>query len=484
MPSVNGAVTQAKTTDPLDVDSWRDWLAVFGNVEGTWGTAQNVYVKHNNTWKQVWIRLTDPTNFTVSTTPSSLTVTLNWTASVGADGYYIYRSDAPSTILQTITGGSSTSTTVGIPQYYTNYTYAIKAFASTSTSGAASATASASIATASTPTITSTAGTRTQTLSWSSVSGADGYTVYRRTSPTGAATTVTSTASTSVNVTIPDFYTTYYYSIAAYNTDNGTNYSAESGQRSVSIAFDAVNVTGTGYDIQWQYDATDEWDGTYPRLFIDWDAHEASGAGTIEYVIEQRNNSTGVWSEIDTVAQGTTIWKLRSSTTNTQLSYRVKVRHISTSTLGPATARYNFNNGKYRTRVNSTSTYTGWAQSSWPGTTNGQFIVNFNGTAFNIWAYQVKFEIETSFSSRITLYPNRKIRLIRPGTTVDLPDDEPSPSSYTYSVSTQNGAFKVDPYGTSWGSNAAGTKTTIDADCTITVYTRVIRTQEVAPTAS
>ena len=75
------------------------------------------------------------------------------------------------------------------------------------------------------------------------------------------------------------------------------------------------------------------------------------------------------------------------------------------------------------------------------------------------------------------------IRLIRPGTTVDLPDDEPSPSSYTYSVSTQNAAFTVDPYGTSWSSNSAGTKGAVYADCIITVYTRVISTQEVAPTS-
>lgn len=486
MPAVNGATTKAKTTDPSDSDTWRDWSTVSGNLEGTWRDGQSVYVNRSGTWQEIWIRLTAPTNLTASTSPSSVGVTLNWTAAIGASGYYIYRSDSPSTILNSITDGNTTSITSTIPNngFYTNYTFAIVAYNSGSLSTAASVTVNVPIAAASTPSITSTSGTRTQTLSWSPVVNADGYTVYRRTSPTGAATTVTNTSSTSISVTLPDFYTTYYYSIAAYSTDNGTNYSAESGQRSISVSLAQPTITNFGYDIDWAYDSTDEWTGAYPRLFLDWSAVEASGAGTIEYVIEQRNNSTGAWTEVDTTAQGTTIWKIQSPTTNTQLPYRVRARHLSTNNLGPATARYNFNNGKYRTRVNSTSSYTGWAQTSWPSTTNGQYSITFNGSAFNIWVYQIKFDVSTSFSSRITLYPNRKIRLIRNTTTVDLPDDEPSPSSYTYSISAQNVTGTVDPYGSSWGSNAAGTKTSIYADCTITFYTRVISTAEVAPTYS
>lgn len=122
MPGVNGHNPQAFS------GSWKNWEAVSGNINGTWRTASDVYVNHNGTWKQVWVRLTGPTNG--STSLNDVTATVSWTSGVGQEGFRIYRSgDGISNLLVGTVGPTATQFTETIPKLYTTYTYTVSAYA-------------------------------------------------------------------------------------------------------------------------------------------------------------------------------------------------------------------------------------------------------------------------------------------------------------------------------------------------------------------
>jgi hypothetical protein len=117
MPSTNGHSAKAYFTG-----LWRDWAAVQGNLGGTWRLASDVFVRQNNEWKKVWVRLTGPTGG--STSLSDVTATISWTAGVGQDGFKLYRNG---TFVKNVTSG--TSTTDSLPTLWDTYTYTVSAYA-------------------------------------------------------------------------------------------------------------------------------------------------------------------------------------------------------------------------------------------------------------------------------------------------------------------------------------------------------------------
>jgi hypothetical protein len=118
MPGANGNTPKAYLNG-----SWRDWNAVQGNLGGTWRLASDVYMKHNDTWKKVWVRLTAPTGG--STSLSHVTATISWTAGVGQEGFKLYRNG---TFVKNV-AANATSTTDVVPAMQTNYTYTVSAYA-------------------------------------------------------------------------------------------------------------------------------------------------------------------------------------------------------------------------------------------------------------------------------------------------------------------------------------------------------------------
>jgi hypothetical protein len=116
MPSTNGHSAKAYFNG-----LWKDWTAVQGNLNGTWRLASDVFVRQNNEWKQVWVRLTAPTGG--STSLSDVTATISWTAGVGQEGFKLYRNG---TFIKNVTSGTSTTDT--LPALQTTYTYTVSAY--------------------------------------------------------------------------------------------------------------------------------------------------------------------------------------------------------------------------------------------------------------------------------------------------------------------------------------------------------------------
>jgi len=169
--------------------------------------------------------LSAPTNLIASATSSTI-IHLSWTAVLGATGYNIFRSTSASGTYTTLTG-TITSNGANVPNLNPSTTYYFKVSAYNSYSeGPQSSYASATTWSSggSAPnaptnlTASATSSTRID-LSWTAVSGATGYYIYRSTSASGNYSkltgTITSNGAFSYNL---NSSTTYYYKVSAYNS--------------------------------------------------------------------------------------------------------------------------------------------------------------------------------------------------------------------------------------------------------------------------
>ena len=150
---------------------------------------------------------TAPTGLTA--TVGSAQIGLTWTAPAGADKYSVYRNG---TLLASVTTASYTDT--GLTNG-TTYSYYVVAFKQNSVASSASATITATPVAAkpSTPTgVTATAGNAQVVVSWTAVSGATSYSVYRNGTLVGSPTAATYTDTGLTNGT------TYTYTVTANNT--------------------------------------------------------------------------------------------------------------------------------------------------------------------------------------------------------------------------------------------------------------------------
>jgi uncharacterized protein (TIGR02145 family)/uncharacterized repeat protein (TIGR02543 family) len=219
------------------------------NNDGTaYHTANSSYTVNGNvTLYAKWIASVPNTPTNVSATvASSSSITVSWSTVSGATGYYVYRSTSPSGTYSYATSTSSTSFTNSGLSSGTTYYYKVSAYNSGGESSQSSyVSATTILAAPNTPTnVSATAASSSSiTVSWSAVSEATGYRVYRSTSASGTYTNLTSTASTSFTNTGLSSGTTYYYKVSAYN--NG----GESSQSSyVSATTNDTSTTGTFND--------------------------------------------------------------------------------------------------------------------------------------------------------------------------------------------------------------------------------------------
>jgi fibronectin type 3 domain-containing protein len=153
----------------------------------------------------------------VTATVGSAQIGLTWTAPAGADKYSVYRNG---TLVASVTSPSYTDT--GLTNG-TTYSYYIVAFKQNSAASAASApiTATPVAAKPATPTgVTATAGNAQVVVSWTAVSGATGYSVYRDGTLVGSPTATTYTDTGLTNGTA------YTYTVTANNTGGSSTASA------------------------------------------------------------------------------------------------------------------------------------------------------------------------------------------------------------------------------------------------------------------
>jgi hypothetical protein len=117
MPGANGNTPKA-----FNGGTWKDWNAVQGNLAGTWRLASDVFIRRNDVWTKVWVRLTAPT--AGSSSISHVTATISWTAGVGQEGFKLYRNG---TFVKNVIGANTT--TDEVPTMQANHVYTVSAYA-------------------------------------------------------------------------------------------------------------------------------------------------------------------------------------------------------------------------------------------------------------------------------------------------------------------------------------------------------------------
>jgi len=196
------------------------------------GMGTNYYVgetykpKKNITLYANWIIITPgtPTGI-IATAISSSSISISWYSVSEGTGYKIYRSTSSFGNYSYLTSTSSTSYTNTGLLASTTYYYKVSAYNSYSNAeGPLSNYTSATTLSSGlgTPTgVTLTAITSSSiTVSWSLVSGAIGYNIYRSASSSGTYTQIGTVTTTSYTNTGLSANTTYYYKVSAYISSN------------------------------------------------------------------------------------------------------------------------------------------------------------------------------------------------------------------------------------------------------------------------
>lgn len=184
-----------------------------------------------------------PTALTVGTVTYN-SVALSWTASTGASGYNVYRSDAAGGARTKVNSApiTTTSTTASSLRQNTTYYFVVKAQDSggleTVDSNQVSAnTPTAPLGSAAAPTLT--AGTPTYNsvpLSWAAVSGTIGYNFYYSTSSTGTRTAANANPVTGTSYTVAGLTASTAYTFWGTSVDSSNLESAASASVSAATA--------------------------------------------------------------------------------------------------------------------------------------------------------------------------------------------------------------------------------------------------------
>ena len=122
MPGANGNTPKA-----FNGGTWKDWNAVQGNLNGAWRLASDVFIRRNDTWTKVWVRLTAPTGG--SSSISHVTATISWTAGVGQEGFKLYRDGVFIKNVVSTVSNAVVTTTDPVPTMQTNHVYTVSAYA-------------------------------------------------------------------------------------------------------------------------------------------------------------------------------------------------------------------------------------------------------------------------------------------------------------------------------------------------------------------
>ena len=225
----------------------------------------------------------------VSNVASTGKIKISWEKIDGAAKYQLYRATSKNgtySLLITTTGTSITNTKETNPGE--TYYYKVRAVHTNSSATSAYSTIVSRTCDCAQPVVkVSSASASAIKISWKSISGADGYTVYRATSQSGTyskVTTITSTSYTDKNITPGK---TYYYKVIANGESSSSNSAA-----SAIVSAKAVPGTPT-----LKTKAT----STKSSIKISWNAiSDVSG-----YYVYRRASTSDSWTKIATVTSGT-----------------------------------------------------------------------------------------------------------------------------------------------------------------------------------
>ncbi len=270
-----------------------------------------------------------PTNLT-ATAKSLSQIALSWSSVNGATSYSIYRATSSGgtySLLSTVTSTSYTNTGL---KANTTYYYKVRALSSAGSSPySAVANAKTSISVPSVPSnFTASAKSSSQiSLSWSAVSGATSYSIYRATSSSGTyslLTTVTSTAYTNTGLAAN---TTYYYKIRAGNNAGSSSYSAVANATTFAAIIPSIptNLTASAKSSS--------------QIVLSWSAV----SGATSYSIYRSTSSSGTYSLLTTVTS--TAYTNSGLAANTAYYYKIRAVNSAGSSAYSATASATTNAG-------------------------------------------------------------------------------------------------------------------------------------------
>lgn len=444
MPTVNNASLYGKNSAGV----WKPWDTVYAKQNGVWKFGMVVWVKDEDEWKQIFVRLTPATSLSASYASGNKTVTLNWTAGLGADGYKIF---AGTTLLKTVTGGSTTTTTVTL-DYYTTYSVTVVAYAGTQDAAPSNAVSVYNTITApSALSITGGAGTKAVSLSWTAGAGQTTYYIYR------GGVYLDQTTSTTYNTTLPDYYTNYTFDVRGYyagNTSGATSATKQASMSTPSITNRTVGAWGytTGFN---------EWDGSNPNMTLTWG--DIDGASSYDVYTNTDVYVTNVATASATIGIGTN--------RNTDLYYKVRARHSTDNVTGFSGTGL-FRIGQPQLRSDRTTI----KRSTQSSPSNANKAYNGNPVTISLPAncryVSCRAQLTASFAtSQIDNDGSRNVIFERPsvyGGDVAYASTEGNPNDRTFTVSGgtpfgpsnnygfTGGSFGISTAGTGWASVVGG----------------------------
>jgi fibronectin type 3 domain-containing protein len=257
---------------------------------------------------------------------SGIRIQVRWTAVEGADSYIVYRSDAADGEYAAVSGADGVSDTsftdAGLQASAATYYYKVAA-RNAAGAGAQSSSASVTLAAPETPTgVNATAQSSTNIrVSWSSVSGATGYYVYRSTSFDGEYSQIGSPTTASYTDGGRSPNTTYYYKVAAWNIIGTSSQSPYAYATTPPPPLPAAP-TGVWAIVQTSYIGS----STIRSISITWDAV----AGATGYIVYRSTSLNGEYSSIGSTTQRSWITSGTRYTT-----YYFKVAAYNSTGTGP-----------------------------------------------------------------------------------------------------------------------------------------------------
>jgi hypothetical protein len=441
MPAVNNASLYGKNSAGV----WKPWDTVYAKHNAEWKFGMVVWIKRSGTWQQVFVRLTPATSLSASYAAGSKTVTLNWTAGLGADGYKIYDG---TTLLATVTGGSTVTTTLTL-DYYTTYSLTVVAYAGTQNAASSNAVSVYNTITApSALSITGGAGTKDVTLSWTAGAGQTTYYIYR------GGTYIDQTTSTTYATTLADYYTDYTFDVRGYYSSNTSG--ATSATKQASMATPSITNRTVG---GWGYDNYNEY-STVPNMVLTWGAID----GASSYEVYNNANTF-----ITNVPTGTSATISVGTNRSTDLYYKVRAKHSTGNTSsfsGDALFRIGQPQlrGDFSTVKRSTSTNQSNANKAYNGndvsiaiSTSGRFV-SFRA---QLTACFTTSQIDNGGTRQVVITRDAEY-----GGDYSIPstdDDNPWDKTFTLSPTVDNnygldgGTWGVSTSGTGWASKITST---------------------------
>ncbi|MBO4927029.1 MAG: hypothetical protein J5379_02105 [Clostridiales bacterium] len=288
--------------DKLNVASFptsgEGWFQIPSSISGVWGTDFHVYMiaedindTHYTDYASTPCEILPPKPVITKAEPTDNGVSIRWNAVNGKDSYNIYRSDSQNgaySYLASVTGGTlkyTDKTAKGGKTYY----YKIRPYNKSGTTtwyGIYSDPKKITVLSDLKLTVEPKSGV-TMTLSWTAVSGAQSYEIWRSSSSSGPYTLLKSTTGTSTSDTGLTAGTRYYYMVRAKKTVNGeAQYSKYAAGVAVALATptmeSATFKSGKGVTLKWT---------------------KASGAD--RYNVYKYNTSTGKYDYVASVLGGT-----------------------------------------------------------------------------------------------------------------------------------------------------------------------------------